>query len=180
MLQWLMRRQLDAFERAFDYDMGYARDILAASPKALMRFGRITGFTQYREDAPVEAYYAAKIAGTMQEDCGSCTQLVVDMALKAGVSPAVLRTIVAGDAAAMPPDAALGFRFAQASLAHTLQANDLREEVVKRWGRKALVSLAFALAAARIFPTLKYALGHGQACMKVRVAEADVLVKQPA
>jgi hypothetical protein len=40
---------------------------------------------------------------------------------------------------------------------------------VKRWGQRALVSLAFAITAARIDPTVKYALGHGKACMRVVV-----------
>jgi len=180
MLRWILRKPLDSFERRFNYDMTYAREILDASPKALLRFSRIGGFTQHREGAPLDVYYAVKIAGTLQEDCGPCTQLMVDMALAEGVSPAVLRTIVARDPSAMPPDVSLAFRYAQATLAHSLDANALREEIVARWGRKALVSLAYGLAAARIFPTLKYALGHGQACMKVRVAENEVAVKQPA
>ena len=38
-----------------------------------------------------------------------------------------------------------------------------------RWGKRALVSLAFAVTGARIFPTLKYAMGHGRACTRVTV-----------
>jgi hypothetical protein len=48
-------------------------------------------------------------------------------------------------------------------------AGEYREAIVKRWGRRALVSLAFAVTAARIYPTVKYALGHGKACMRVVV-----------
>ena len=175
MIKWLMKRQLAAFEREFDYDMSYGRQILDASPGALFRFSLIGPFTSYRDGVPLAALYAAKIAGTMQEDCGPCTQLMVTMALKDGVAADVVRGIVARDPAAMTPDAALGFRFAQASLAHE-PAHELRDEVVKRWGKKALVSLAFGLASARIFPTLKYALGHGEACMKVRVAGSEIAV----
>jgi hypothetical protein len=32
------------------------------------------------------------------------------------------------------------------------------------------VSLAFAITAARVYPTSKYALGHGKACQRVVVA----------
>jgi hypothetical protein len=55
-----------------------------------------------------------------------------------------------------------------------------------------LVSLAFAITASRIYPTVKYALGHGKACMRVVVggtpvvldhgrvpAPADVAVRTP-
>jgi len=35
--------------------------------------------------------------------------------------------------------------------------------------------LAFAITAARIYPTVKYALGHGQACMRVVVDGKPVM-----
>jgi hypothetical protein len=47
---------------------------------------------------------------------------------------------------------------------------------VKRWGRLALISLAFAITAARIYPTVKYALGHGKACMRIVVDGTPVLL----
>ena len=37
------------------------------------------------------------------------------------------------------------------------------------WGQRALISLAFAMMGARLFPTLKYALGHGHACMRLTI-----------
>jgi hypothetical protein len=69
----------------------------------------------------------------------------------------------------MPDDVALAVGFARASLAHAPEADDMRAEILRRWGKKALVSLSFALVAACIFPTLKYAMGHGHACMRVTV-----------
>jgi hypothetical protein len=176
MLRWLLQKPIDAFERTYHYDMSYAREILAASPRALLRFARIGGFVEHHEDVPLEALFAAKLAGTMGEDCGPCTQLMVDMAERRGVSSAALRAILTRDPARMPADAALAWRFAQASLDHDLAADPLREEVRQRWGDKALVSLAFALAGARIFPTLKYALGHGRSCARVRVGGDEMAV----
>jgi hypothetical protein len=37
------------------------------------------------------------------------------------------------------------------------------------------VSLALAITAARIYPTVKYALGHGKACMRVVVGGTPVM-----
>ena len=180
MLRWLMRRQIDAFENGYGYDASYLRELLDASPKALLRFGRVMKLSEHREDAPLEAWYAAKLAATMHEDCGPCTQLVVDMADRHGVSPAALRAIVSRNPDAMPPDAALAFRFTEASLAHDLAADPLRDEIVKRWGKRALVTLALAITSSRMYPTLKYALGHGRACARVRVGGAETAVPHPA
>src|SRR5512144_2101339 len=109
MLRWLLRRRLAAFEREFEYDVSYARDILAADPGALLRFGRVQALGQYCRDVPRDAWYAAGLAGTMAEDCGPCTQLGVTMAEREGILAATLRAIAARDVAAMPPDVALAF-----------------------------------------------------------------------
>jgi hypothetical protein len=98
------------------------------------------------------------------------------MAERAGVSAAVLGALLADKPDAMPPDVALTWRFTRATLAHDAAADEYREEIVKRWGRRALVSLAFAITAARIYPTVKYALGHGKACMRVVVGGAPVML----
>ena len=180
MLKWLMRRRIAAFERAYDYDMSYARAILDASPRALLAFGRIEALARYRRDVPRDAYFAAKLVAAGAEDCGPCMQLVATMAERAGVAPGVLRAVLARDEGAMTQEAALGFRFAEAVLAHAPRADELREEIVRRWGRHALVSLGFAIAAARVFPTVKYGLGHGKACTRITVAGASVPVLREA
>jgi len=177
MLRWLIRRRLAAFERDWDYDASYMRDILDASTDACMRFAKIEGIAKYREDVPPEAWYAAKIAATLAEDCGPCTQLAVTMAEREGVGPDVLRQVLAGNEQAMGSNVALGFHFARAVLARDPAAGDLREQVLRRWGPRGLVSLAFAVAASRVFPNVKYALGHGRACVRVRVGGADTEVR---
>jgi hypothetical protein len=179
MLKWLLRRRLAAFERAYDYDVSYARDILDADPGALWRFSKVMGMAHYRRDVPAAAWCAAGIVGTLSEDCGPCTQLGVTMAEREGVDPATLQAVLERDVRAMPDDVSLAYRFAVAALARDVQADDLRAEVLKRWGPRGLVSLAFAITAARMFPTLKYALGHGRSCTRVRVGGAFVPVAHP-
>jgi hypothetical protein len=94
---------------------------------------------------------------------------VIDMAEKEGVDPAVLRAVVARDVEAMPDDVALAVGFAEATLNHSPEADAKRDAIVDVWGKRALVSLAFAITTARVFPTVKYALGHGHACMRLTV-----------
>jgi hypothetical protein len=91
------------------------------------------------------------------------------MAQRQGVDPAILRAVIAHEVTAMPYEVALAVRFAEASLRHAPEADDLREEVVRQFGKRGLVSLAFALTASRLYPTLKYALGHGRACTRLTV-----------
>lgn len=177
MLRTLLQWRLNAFEREWHYDMSYARFLLKTSPRALLKFLPVMGFARHHENAPMAAQAAAGLYAAMAEDCGPCIQLGAHMAERAGVRPQVVRAILAGDESAMGDDARLGFRYARLTLHHDPEAASLREEIVARWGERALVSLAFAVTAARIFPTLKYALGYGQSCSRaIRVAGDDAPV----
>jgi hypothetical protein len=172
MLKAILRRTISDFERTWNYDASYMRDLLNLGAMPFIQFGMVTALGRRRE-APAAAMAAAGIVGTLAEDCGPCTQISVDIAARSGVRPEVLRAILAGDEPAMGPDAALAYRFAHASLARELARADLlREEIVRRWGEKGLVALGLALTTARMYPTLKYALGHGRTCSKVVVAGA--------
>jgi hypothetical protein len=180
MLKWFMDRRIGAFERAYDYDMNYVRDMVEADTRAAMIFYKIMPMARYRRDVPRDVWFAAKIAAAMAEDCGPCTQLVVKMAEQARVAPHVLEAIVIGNIAVMPADIALGYRFTQAVLQHDLAADNLRDKIVRRWGKRGLLSLAFAITSARLFPTVKYALGHGKACVRVRVGGHDIGLQRQA
>jgi hypothetical protein len=177
MLRWLIRGRLAAFEKRFDYDMSYARDILAADTSAFFALSKLMAMSNYRKDVPTDVAYAVKITGTLAEDCGPCTQLMVTMGLKDGVAGKTIAMILGGDTATMPAELALSVKFARASLAHDPAADDLRDDILKRWGPRALVSLAFGLTMARVYPTLKYALGHGKACQRIVVEGEPILVR---
>lgn len=175
MLRWLIERKIGAFERDYDYDMAYAREILdAAGPRALLRFARAQPLGTYQGGVPRDAWFAARVAAIAAEDCGPCTQLNVTMAERAGVPAPLLRAVIAGDDDALPDDARLTVAFVRAAHARRPEADALRAQVAARFGRPAVVALAYALVAAKLYPALKYALGYGHACTLVRVGDALV------
>jgi hypothetical protein len=170
MLKRILHRQVRGFEKDFDYDAAYMHELIEASPLSFLKFSVVQTLVP-RRAAPAAALAAAGLVGTLAEDCGPCTQIGVEIAMRTGVRPEVVRAILAGDEAEMGDDAALAYRFARASLARDIERCDpLRDEVVRRWGRKALAALALSLTTARMYPTMKYAMGHGKACSRVMVA----------
>jgi hypothetical protein len=179
MLKRALSRWIDSFEKTWGYDASYMRRVLAASPASLLKFAVGAGAVD-RRAAPAAALAAAGIVGTLAEDCGPCTQISVDMAAAGGVDPDVLRAILAGNEAAMGEDARLAWRFARASLARDMETCDpLRDEIVARWGEKGLTAIALQITAARMYPTLKYALGYGKACSRVVVSGVAAPVAHP-
>jgi hypothetical protein len=179
MLRAILARSIARMETTWRYDASYMRELLRASPWTFLKFGMITRVVD-RRDAPAAALAAAGIVGTLVEDCGPCTQISVDIAAAGGVRPEVLRAVLAGDEGAMGEDAALAYRFARASLERRLEdADSLRDAIVRRWGQKGLVAISLSLTTARMYPTLKYALGYGKTCSKVVVAGQAAPFRQP-
>ena len=178
MLRWLLRRTVSAFERQWNYDAGYLREMIDVSPRAAWRFFSAARLGRYSRDVPIEALVAAGLTAVRSEDCGPCTQLGTAMAERRGVRPEILRAILKEDVAAMPEDAALAWRFTKAVLAHDPAADDYRAVILERWGPRAVVSLAFAITTARIYPTVKYAMGHGKACTRVVVGGTPVAIRR--
>ncbi|MDD9947357.1 MAG: hypothetical protein OXU20_40335, partial [Myxococcales bacterium] len=171
MLKRTIRLRLAAFGRKYGYDVAYLEALLDADADAVLRFGKVQKISEYRKDVTPAVSYAAKIVGTLAEDCGPCTQLMVTMAEREGVSAATLRAVLAADDQAMDEDIRLTVRFCRAVLDRDPQADDLREDIIRRWGKRGLVSIGFGLVAARLYPTLKYALGYGKACSHIKVGD---------
>src|SRR5215468_9043609 len=162
MIRWLIKRKLTKFAEEFDYDTSYAQEIMAGGLGALWKFSQAAKLSDYRAGVPMEAWYAAKLATIFAEDCGPCTQLVVKMAERDGVRAETLRAVLAGEGYKLEADTALAYQFARAVAERDLQTSDeLRKAVVKRWGQRGLVSLALTMTGTRIYPHVKYALGHG-------------------
>lgn len=176
MLRWLFRRTTNSFEQQWNYDASYLREMIDVSPRAAWRFMQATKLGSYRRDVPLEALVAAGITAVRSEDCGPCTQLGVAMAERQGVRPEILRAILQDDVAAMSDDAALAWRFTKAVLAHDAAADDYRAVILERWGPRAIVSLAFAITTARMYPTVKYTMGHGKTCTRVVVGGAALAI----
>jgi hypothetical protein len=169
MLRWFIRRRLAAFEKEFGYDASYMRHLLATDMRAFLKFARVAAASDYRGDTPIDLLYSVKIAGTLHADCGPCTQLVVTMALRDGVPGATLARILRGDPEEMTEPTRLGVRFARAVLARDPIADELRADVERLHGARAVIALGFALIASQIYPTMKYALGYGHACSRIEV-----------
>ena len=173
---WIAGRLLDRFEQRYDYDVAYMREMLRVAPRALDKFSKLTPASAHREVTPPEAFYAVKLVAALSADCGPCTQLAADMAAEGGVADAQIAAVLAGDRESMSSEAATGYRFAAALAFAPEHLESARDEVRRRWGAAGVVELSMCFAVGRVFPTLKTAMGFGDACRVVRVAERPVKV----
>jgi hypothetical protein len=179
MFNWFIRRKIREFETTYDYDATYSYDMLDHNRDAFFALYRAGGLGQVQHGVPRDAFYAAKLVGALHEDCGPCVQLVANMATRAGVGADVVKAVLRRDWALLPEPVALAARFAHAVLERSPEQDSLRDLVEARFGRTGLVSLAVAIAGARIYPGVKYAMGYGKHCQKVVVDGQAVAAARP-
>lgn len=175
MIRAVLHAAVRAFERRYDYDAAYLHDIADRDPRGLWRFARCTRAGEYDGGLPREAIAAARLAAALHEDCGPCVQVVVDIALEAGVPASVLAALARGEPAAAGEDAALAFAFARAVLDGDTGLDALRASVERRFGPRGPWCLALALSVARMYPVIKRATGHARACARLEVAGTTVV-----
>ena len=165
----LQHRLTEQFERQWSYDASYLHEITEMAPDTLVRFQTFQGLAAYQGSAPPLLIAGATLGAMLEEDCGPCAQLTVDMLLARGVSPAVINALIDGAFDSTEESAALGFRFAQALMRRDETVLGLRHTITRRYGQSAALAVAYAVLVARSYPLLKRALGHGQACLRLVV-----------
>ena len=181
MRSWIARRTLRAFAKRYGYDVSYLEMMLNCSPSAFFKFAPIMKASAHREAVPIDASFAAKIVGALAEDCGPCTQLVVDMALESGMPRDQIEAVLRRDPRAMNEATTLGFRFADAVARRSAEEDEFRDAVRAQWGQKGVIDLTLALQLGRMFPMVKAGLGYAKECRRVTVSGHNVdVVKQAA
>lgn len=173
----LQHRLTEQFERQWSYDASYLHEISEMAPDTLVRFQTFQGLAAYQGAAPSLLLAGATLGAMLEEDCGPCAQLTVDMVLARGVSPSVVRALIDGDHENTEPSAVLGFRFAQALMHGNEALPELRHAITRQYGKSAVLAAAYAVLVARSYPLLKRALGHGQACLRLSVDGETLNVK---
>jgi hypothetical protein len=174
MLKWFFHKYISRMEKRYRYDATYMHELADISTDAFRRFGKMQAGGDYRADAPLNAWFAAGIAGALFEDCGPCVQIGTDMAVEAGMKGEIIAALLSGTPA--DADAQLGFDYGGAVLGGSGDLDALRETIEGKWGKKALIALTFRAMTARNYPVLKRAMGHARTCQRVRIGNSDIAV----
>ena len=169
MINMLINKKLDSVEKELGVPVDEARYMAEHNLRAFYAFSKVQDFANLRRVLPAEMYYMAKIAAYRQEDCGSCLQIAVNQARKAGLAPAAIQAAVDRNLGALSPDARIIFRFAESQV-NREDDPDARAQIIQRFGHDGLIELALALTSARMFPTMKRVLGYAVSCSRVKVA----------
>jgi AhpD family alkylhydroperoxidase len=172
MSRWLLTKLLEWSKTQIgDVNMDYAYHLRDVAPSRLWRFSAIKIVEGPRKFVPVGPYHAAGMAAAMNEDCGPCVQIHVNLALKDKVPPEVLRALALRRIDKVPEDVALAFRYGEA-ISQGVMADEMRDQIRAKWGEQGLIELAFAIATARFYPAVKRGMGYAHTCERVVVGDS--------
>ncbi|WP_281556998.1 hypothetical protein [Thalassomonas sp. RHCl1] len=174
MLKYMLNKMLLSMQKRYDYDVAYMQDILQSDTKAFLKLMGFQTMSSHTGNLPAEPLYAARLRAIIWDDCGPCTQLLVNMALAAGLNPEIVRAIIDRDLDKLPENTALVVQFTELVLAHDLKADDLREKIQALWGTQGLIAVGYAISSSRVYPALKYTLGYGKTCSQIRVDDLSL------
>jgi len=165
MIRWFLERRLRAAERAQGISLAYLRGMLRVSPPHFLAFMKVQPLAGFRQALPPEAYHLARIVTARHEDCGTWMAMEVRLATQAGVSAALIHTILDEAPCALPSDLAEVYFFAQAVATGSGEEDTWREAIFRRYGDIGLVELSLAIAVSRLFPTVTHAMGYAAPCV---------------
>jgi len=170
MLRRLILGRIAAAEKAFGVPLDYCRFIVRTSLRASMKFAKFLAVDEYRRVLPAGPCYVARIVALQHDDCGTCVQMAVNQAKKAGVSAEVLRATLDGRLDDLSEELRNAYRFAEAVVKSSGEEGPFRERIRQKYGDEGLIEMALAIASCRTFPTVKRALGYAVSCSKVAVS----------
>lgn len=161
-------KQINEFEAHYKYDSTYMRDLLESSPAGFIKFNNFLPLSSHKEKLSSEDYWVAKLAAMQVEDCGECLQLNVRMALEAGVSKDWIKAAIKGGNA-LPENLRDVYHYAKSVAKHEGGENDLMDRIAARYEKGSLLEFGLCIASAKVFPTIKRAVGYTKSCSLIEI-----------
>jgi alkylhydroperoxidase/carboxymuconolactone decarboxylase family protein YurZ len=160
---------IEAREREIGVPLDYQRDMAEASPGSALRLAEMGRLARMDQTVPPQVAAIAGLGAVLAEDCGECVQIYVNLAAKAGIERHHIKAALDNRLADLPSDLKLGYCFGRVVSENDPMLLEKGAAVEARFGRKALVDLAMAIAVARFYPTVKRALGHSRSCAAIAI-----------
>src|SRR5262245_14145986 len=114
MLQRLILAKIASAEKDLGVPLEYSRFIVRVSVRAFLKFTKFLAVDEYRRVLPPGPFYVARIVAVRDADCGTCVQIALNQAKKAGVPADQLRAVLDGKLDDLPEGLVEAYRFADA------------------------------------------------------------------
>ncbi len=159
---------IDQFEAHYRYDSTYIRELLEYSPDAFAKYLAFRPFNSHRESLSLEVFWIGKIAALQVADCGHCLQLIVRIALEAGVAKELIRATLQGGSK-LSESLKDVYDYATCVAAYKLPDPILEARIRQQLSKAQLIELGICVSTVTVFPTIKRALGYTKSCSLIEI-----------
>lgn len=160
---------IDGFQNHYNYDTSYMKDMLNTAPEAYETFEAFLPMANFVKKTPLDVLYVAKVTAMKNEDCAACVQLIVDMALEAGVSQDLVKEIIFNEGRNLPTALKDVYDFTLSVAKNTVMPDGLYAKMLNTYGREIMIELALVIAGAKVFPAIKRTLNNAQSCSLIEI-----------
>jgi len=161
-------KEIDGFEAHYQYDGTYMREMLEHTPEAYALFVHVLPLAKYRQRLEPGEYWVAKLAAMQVEDCADCLQLNVRMAQEAGISRHIVEATLKGGAE-LPVNLQQVYVYAKQVASHAQPDAKLMARIEAQYSKGAILEFGLCIATAKIFPTIKRAMGYTKNCNLIEI-----------
>lgn len=165
----LYNAMLSQLERFVGESVDYLRFVAEKSPRLLRKFRHVFFFANCRKACPKDIFHMAGILGSLEQDCGTCVQISVNVAKKDGLTKDFIFEVMRGQISGWDRARQDAFHYMSAVLKKDGATHDLREAFRRNYGDEALIEVAYALASAQVYPVVKRTLGYAISCKMIEV-----------
>jgi len=160
---------LEGFQSHYNYDTTYMKEMLKENPKAFETFEAFLPMASFVDKSPKDVIFVAKLTSMKNEDCGACLQLNVDMALEAGVDKDIIQEVIFNEGKNLSTELKTVYDFTLAVGNNENVDSKLYEQMNNTYTKDIIVEIGLAIAATKIFPTLKRVLNDFQSCSTIEI-----------
>lgn len=160
---------LEGFQSHYGYDVNYMKEMLTENPKAFETFESFLPMASFVDKTPNDVISVAKLTSIKNEDCGACLQLYVDMAVEAGVDKKIVQDVVFNEGKNLPRKLKTVYDFTLCVSNKQSIEDNLYNKMNELYSKSIMVEIALAIAATKIFPTVKRVLNEFQTCSSIQL-----------
>ncbi len=160
---------LEGFQSHYDYDTTYMKEMLKVNPKAYQTFEAFLPMASFKDKAPADVIFVAKITSMKNEDCGACLQLNVDMAVEAEVDKDIIKEVLFNEGKDLSDELKDMYDFTLAVGNKQSVDSNLYDRINKRYSQDIMTEIALAIASTKVFPTVKRVLNDFHSCSVIQL-----------
>jgi alkylhydroperoxidase family enzyme len=169
MIREMIDKLIDSQEEKLGASLDYLREMADQSLSVFFKFSLFTPMSEHHKVVPPAALHLARIISSRAEDCGTCVQIGVNMALEDDVPPEYIRPALTDRRADLPPFLQDIYDYATAVVNQREVEPELRERIRIEVGDEGIVELSVAIASAQVYPIVKRGMGYSKSCRLIDV-----------